>query len=66
MEAYRTAYVYVRDTFAGILRETDISMCRDSYMPDNMKGALENLIEHRIPVLEEYNQGNHKDGSVFF
>lgn len=23
MEAYRTAYVYVRDTFAGILRETD-------------------------------------------
>ena len=23
MEAYRTAYVYVRDTFAGILEETD-------------------------------------------
>lgn len=23
MEAYRTAYVYVRETFAGILRETD-------------------------------------------
>ena len=23
MEAYRTAYVYVRDTFAEILRETD-------------------------------------------
>ena len=23
MDAYRTAYVYVRDTFAGILRETD-------------------------------------------
>lgn len=23
MEAYRTAYVYVGDTFAGILRETD-------------------------------------------
>ncbi|MDO4961202.1 MAG: HipA N-terminal domain-containing protein [Eubacteriales bacterium] len=23
MEAYRTAYVYVRKTFAGILRETD-------------------------------------------
>ena len=23
MEAYRTAYVYVRDTFAGILKETD-------------------------------------------
>jgi len=23
MEAYRTAYVYIRDTFAGILKETD-------------------------------------------
>lgn len=23
MEAYRTAYVYVRDTFAGTLKETD-------------------------------------------
>ena len=23
MEAYRTAYVYVRETFAGILKETD-------------------------------------------
>ena len=23
MNAYRTAYVYVRDTFAGILKETD-------------------------------------------
>lgn len=23
MEAYRTAYVYVRDTFAGSLKETD-------------------------------------------
>lgn len=23
MEAYRTAYVYVRDAFAGILKETD-------------------------------------------
>lgn len=24
MEAYRTAYVYVRGTFAGILKETDL------------------------------------------
>ena len=23
MDAYRTAYVYVRETFAGILKETD-------------------------------------------
>lgn len=31
MEAYRTAYVYVRDAFAGILKETDsgYSFCYD-------------------------------------
>ena len=34
MEAYRTAYVYVRDTFAGILKETDFgySFIYDSQM----------------------------------
>lgn len=32
MEAYRTAYVYVRNTYAGILQETDFgySFCYDS------------------------------------
>ena len=32
MEAYRTAYVYVRDTFAGTLKETDFGY---SFIYDN-------------------------------
>ena len=37
MEAYRTAYVFVRDTFAGVLKETDsgYSFCYDKgYLAD--------------------------------
>lgn len=37
MEAYRTAYVYVRETFAGTLKETD---CGYSFRYD--KNYLEN------------------------
>ena len=33
------------------LKEKYISMCRDSYMPEQMKSNLENLIEQRIAVL---------------
>lgn len=33
------------------LKEKYITMCRDSYMPDDMKEALESLIEHRIAIL---------------
>ncbi|MBE6570540.1 MAG: HipA domain-containing protein, partial [Ruminococcaceae bacterium] len=33
------------------LMEKYISMCRDSYMPEQMKSNLENLIEQRIAVL---------------
>lgn len=33
------------------LKDKYISMCRDSYMPDDMKEALENLIEQRIRIL---------------
>ena len=33
------------------LKEKYISMCRDSYMPEQMKANLENLIEQRIAVL---------------
>ena len=33
------------------LKDKYISMCRDSYMPDEMKAALEDLIEQRIAVL---------------
>ena len=33
------------------LKEKYILMCRDSYMPEQMKSNLENLIEQRIAVL---------------
>lgn len=35
------------------LKDKYIDMCRESYMPDDMKEALENLIENRIAVLEK-------------
>ncbi len=35
------------------LKDKYIAMCRESYMPDDMKEALENLIENRIAVLEK-------------
>ena len=35
------------------LKEKYISMCRDSYMPEQMKSNLENLIEQRIAVLKK-------------
>lgn len=35
------------------LKETYIIMCKDSYMPDDMKEALEALINQRIAVLEK-------------
>lgn len=36
-ESYRTAYVYVRDTFAGLLRETDFG-----YLFEYDKNYIEN------------------------
>lgn len=39
MNAYRTAYVYVRDTFAGILKETDSGY---SFIYDNEYLSSEN------------------------
>lgn len=35
------------------LKDKYISMCRDSYMPEQMKSNLENLIEQRIAVLSK-------------
>jgi len=35
------------------LKDKYISMCRDSYMPDDMKFALETLIEERIAILQK-------------
>ncbi|MGN0492796.1 MAG: hypothetical protein ACI4F7_04035 [Acutalibacteraceae bacterium] len=33
------------------LKDKYIAMCRESYMPDNIKTALESLIEQRITIL---------------
>jgi serine/threonine-protein kinase HipA len=35
------------------LKNKYIAMCRESYMPDEMKKSLENLIENRIAILEK-------------
>ncbi len=35
------------------LKDKYIDMCRESYMPDDMKEALENLIENRMAILEK-------------
>ena len=35
------------------LKDKYIAMCRESYMPDAMKEALENLIENRISILQK-------------
>lgn len=35
------------------LKDKYIAMCRESYMPDDMKETLENLIENRIAILEK-------------
>lgn len=35
------------------LKDKYIAMCRESYMPDDMKETLENLIENRISILQK-------------
>ena len=35
------------------LKDRYITMCRESYIPDDMKESLENLIENRIAILEK-------------
>ncbi len=54
MEAYRTAYVYVRDTFAGTLKETDFGY---SFIYDDEYQSKENPspVSLTLPVrAEEY------------
>ena len=54
MEAYRTAYVYVRETFAGILKETDSGY---SFVYDSAYLAQENPtpVSLTLPIqAEEY------------
>ena len=52
MEAYRTAYVYVRDTFAGVLKETDSGY---SFIYDNEYLSSENstAISLTLPMQKE-------------
>jgi len=35
------------------LKDKYIAMCKESYMPEDMKQSLENLIENRIAILEK-------------
>ena len=54
MEAYRTAYVYVREAFAGILKETDSGY---SFAYDGVYLAKENpaAVSLTLPIqAEEY------------
>ena len=54
MEAYRTAYVYVRETFAGTLKETDFGY---SFIYDDEYQSKENPspVSLTLPVrAEEY------------
>ena len=54
MEAYRTAYVYVRETFAGILKETDFGY---SFIYDNdyLKSENPTAVSLTLPIqAEEY------------
>lgn len=52
MEAYRTAYVYVRETFAGTLKETDFGY---SFVYDNNYLASENpsAVSLTLPIQKE-------------
>ena len=52
MEAYRTAYVYVREIFAGILKETDYGY---SFVYDDnyLKSANPTAVSLTLPLQEE-------------
>ncbi len=52
MDAYRTAYVYVRNTFAGTLKETDFgySLLYDS---EYLKNPAASCISLTLPLREE-------------
>ncbi len=52
MEAYRTAYVYVRDAFAGTLKETD-SGYSFVYDDDYLKGENPSPVSLTLPIQSE-------------
>ena len=52
MEAYRTAYVYIRDTFAGILKETDYGYSF-SYNDEYLKAENASQVSLTLPLQHE-------------
>ncbi len=52
MEAYRTAYVYIRDTFAGILKETDYGYSF-SYNDEYLKSENASQVSLTLPLQQE-------------
>lgn len=52
MEAYRTAYVYVRDSFAGTLKETDAGY---SFIYDDtyLEGENPTAVSLTLPIQKE-------------
>ena len=52
MEAYRTAYVYVRETFAGTLKETDFGYSF-IYDDDYFKGENPSPVSLTLPIQNE-------------
>ena len=52
MEAYRTAYVYVRDTFAGTLKETDAGYSF-AYDSDYLESVNPSAVSLTLPIQKE-------------
>ena len=52
MEAYRTAYVYVREIFAGILKETDYGYSF-VYDDDYLRSKNPTAVSLTLPLQEE-------------
>lgn len=52
MEAYRTAYVYVRDTFAGTLKETDAGYSF-AYDSDYLESENPSAVSLTLPIQKE-------------
>ena len=52
MEAYRTAYVYVRDTFAGTLKETDAGYSF-AYDSDYLESTNPSAVSLTLPIQKE-------------
>ena len=57
MDAFRNAYVYVRDIFAGVLSETD-SGYRFAYDEDYLRSKNASAVSLTLPLQDEpYNSG---------